>query len=150
MRKLAALGLVMGFIAGCAEEQAPNQEQERATKELQEAQKQLRKERKRLERESREATGAPQEGTDSGSTEDAGSPKVEEGRVPDVKGKDLQFAQDTMQAAGFYSISEEDASGEERIPIWDRGWRVLSQSPRPGTRASADRTIILRVKKDGE
>jgi PASTA domain len=149
-RRIATLGLTVAFIAGCAEEPAPNEGQERATRELQEAQKQLRKERKRLERERREAPGGSQQSADGASSEDASSPNVGKGRVPNVKGKDLQFAQDTMQAAGFYSISEEDAAGEERIPLWDRGWRVLSQSPRPGTRASADRTIVLRVKKDGE
>lgn len=58
--------------------------------------------------------------------------------------------QDTMQAAGFYNLSEEDASGEDRPLILDRGWTVVSQSPKPGTRASLDRTIILRAKKDYE
>jgi hypothetical protein len=144
------LGLAIALIAGCGEDQTATQEQERATRELQEAQQQLRKERQRLERESRQATGGSEEGSDGGSSEEAGSPNVERGRVPNVKGKDLQFAQDTMQAAGFYNLSEEDATGRERIPLWDRGWRVVSQSPKPETRASTDRTIILRVKKDDE
>ena len=150
MRKIAPLGLVVVLLAGCGEDQTATQDQERATRELQEAQRQLRKERKRLERESREATGGSQGETDGGSSEEAGGPSVENGRVPKVTGKDLQFAQDTMQAAGFYNLSEEDATGQDRVPVWDRGWRVVSQSPRPGKSASTDRTIILRVKKDGE
>jgi len=138
------------LVVGCGEDQSNTAEHERATRELQEAQKQLRKERQRLERESRKAGGKAQEAPDGGSPQGVDGTSVEEGRVPRVKGKDLQFAQDTMQAAGFYNISEEDATGQERIPLWDRGWKVVSQSPSPGTRASTDRTIILRVRKDGE
>ena len=55
-----------------------------------------------------------------------------------------------MQAAGFYLLSEEDARGEARPILYDRNWTVVSQSPKPGTRAPLDRTIILRAKKDGE
>ena len=37
--------------------------------------------------------------------------------VPDVVGKDHQLAQDTMQAAGLYSLAEEDATGQGRLLI---------------------------------
>jgi hypothetical protein len=71
-------------------------------------------------------------------------------RVPDVVGKDHQLAQDTMQAAGLYMLTEEDASGAGRMLLYDRNWTVVSQSPAPGTMVSEDRTIILRALKDGE
>jgi len=73
--------------------------------------------------------------------------RVESGVVPDVAGVNHQLAQDTMQAAGFYNLSEEDATGQGSLLINDRNWVVVSQQPKPGTRAPADTTIILRSKK---
>lgn len=70
--------------------------------------------------------------------------------VPDVVGKNHQYAQDTMQAAGLYNLAEEDATGQGRLLLWDRNWVVVGQSPDPGTRVSEDTTIILRSKKYGE
>jgi hypothetical protein len=55
-----------------------------------------------------------------------------------------------MQAAGFYNLTEEDASGLGRLLISDRNWIVVSQQPKAGTRGPADTTIILRSKKIGE
>jgi hypothetical protein len=75
------------------------------------------------------------------------APKVKQGVVPDVIGMNHQLAQDTMQAAGFYHLSEEDASGQGRALILDRNWIVVEQEPRPGTKAPSDKTIILRSKK---
>jgi beta-lactam-binding protein with PASTA domain len=150
VKRLTALLIVLLIVAGCGEGQDSTAAQEEATRELQQAQEDLRKERRKLKRESRKASREAQEPSDDGSSSRADDTDVEEGRVPRVKGKDLQFAQDTMQAAGFYNLSEEDASGEDRIPLWDRGWTVVSQSPKPGTEASTDRTIILRVKRDDE
>ncbi len=71
-------------------------------------------------------------------------------RVPNVVGKDHQLAQDTMQAAGLYNLTEEDATGQGRNLIWDRNWVVVSQSPAPGSRVSEDTTIVLRSKQDDE
>ena len=70
--------------------------------------------------------------------------------VPKVVGMDHQLAQDTMQAAGLYSLSEEDATGQGRSLLWDRNWTVVSQSPSPGSQVSEDQTIVLRSKKDDE
>ena len=72
------------------------------------------------------------------------------GTVPNVVGKDHQFAQDTMQAAGFHNLTEEDATGQGRSLIFDRGWVVVSQQPKGGTKAASDTTIILRSRKIGE
>ena len=70
--------------------------------------------------------------------------------VPDVEGKDHQLAQDTMQAAGLYNLSEEDATGQGRLLIIDRNWTVVEQDPPAGTKVAEDETITLRSKKDGE
>lgn len=72
------------------------------------------------------------------------------GTVPNVVGKNHQIAQDTMQAAGFYNLSEEDATGQGRMLIMDRNWVVVSQSPSGGTKAAEDTKIVLRSKKIGE
>ena len=70
--------------------------------------------------------------------------------VPDVVGKDHQLAQDTMQDAGLYALQEEDATGQDRLLLYDRNWTVVSQDPPAGTRVSEDATITLRSKKDDE
>lgn len=70
--------------------------------------------------------------------------------VPDVVGEDHQYAQDTMQAHGLYNLSEEDATGQGRMLIWDRNWTVVEQEPAAGECVSEDTTIILHSKKDDE
>jgi hypothetical protein len=70
--------------------------------------------------------------------------------VPGVVGWDHQLAQDTMQAAGLYSLTEEDATGQGRLLLWDRNWTVVSQSPAAGMLVTEDTTILLRSKKDDE
>ena len=67
--------------------------------------------------------------------------------VPNEIGKNHQAAQDDLQAHGLYNLSEEDATGQGRMLLLDRNWKVVSQSPEPGTRVSDDATITLRSKK---
>jgi hypothetical protein len=67
--------------------------------------------------------------------------------VPDEVGKNHQAAQDDMEAHGLFNLSEEDATGQGRMMIWDRNWKVVSQSPAPGTRVNEDATITLRAEK---
>jgi hypothetical protein len=72
-------------------------------------------------------------------------------RVPNMVGKNHQLAQDTLQAAGFYLLAEQDATGQGRMLIWDRNWVVVRQSPKGGTLADpATATITLFSKKIGE
>jgi hypothetical protein len=71
-------------------------------------------------------------------------------KVPDVVGLDHQLAQDTMQASGLYNLSEEDATGQGRMLLWDRNWTVVSQDPAAGTMVAEDQTITLSSKKDDE
>ncbi|MDX3001831.1 PASTA domain-containing protein [Kribbella solani] len=80
----------------------------------------------------------------------AARPSVQAGVVPNVVGLNHQLAQDTMQAAGFYYLTEQDATGQGRLLINDRNWVVVSQSPAGGTKAAADTKIVLRSKKIGE
>lgn len=69
------------------------------------------------------------------------------GVVPDVVGLDLQHAQDTAQAAGFYALSSEDALGASRNQVLDRNWKVCSQDPPGGTAASTSTEITFFVVK---
>ena len=71
-------------------------------------------------------------------------------RVPDVVGKNHQYAQDTMQAVGLYNLDEEDATGQGRMLLWDRNWEVVEQVPAAGTMVTEDTVILLRSKKIGE
>jgi hypothetical protein len=77
-------------------------------------------------------------------------PTAGEINVPDVVGLDHQLAQDTMQASGLYNLSEEDATGQGRMLLWDRNWTVVSQDPPAGTMVAEDQTITLSSKKDDE
>lgn len=64
--------------------------------------------------------------------------------MPNEVGKNHQAAQDDLQAHGLYNLAEEDASGQGRMLILDRNWKVVSQSPAPGTKVSEDATITRR------
>jgi hypothetical protein len=88
--------------------------------------------------------------TPSASARPSSTSPTPAGVVPNVVGLNHQLAQDTMQAAGFYHLTEEDATGQGRLLINDRNWVVVTQQPKGGTRAPADTTIILRSKKIGE
>lgn len=68
--------------------------------------------------------------------------------LPNVVGMNHQAAQDTLQAAGFYYLAEEDATGQGRMLLWDRNWLVVSQTPAAGTVLSTDQQVMLRSKKD--
>jgi len=101
-------------------------------------------------------TKAPADTATDASSDDSGSLVSDEGTgssssgkvtVPNEVGKNHQAAQDDMQAHGLYNLSEEDATGQGRMLILDRNWKVVSQSPAPGTKASEDATITLRSKK---
>ena len=106
----------------------------------------------------REAPDEPDARSPASAQDDAGDsapePDQETGGgdivVPDVVGEDHQLAQDTMQSVGLYNLSEEDATGQDRLMLIDRNWEVVEQEPAAGTRVNEDATIILRSKKDDE
>lgn len=94
--------------------------------------------------------GAPSPTPKTTSAKTTSAPSVRSGVVPNVVGVNHQLAQDTMQAAGFYFLTEEDATGQGRLLVVDRNWVVVSQEPKGGSRVPADTKIVLRSKKIGE
>ncbi|MFH9955959.1 PASTA domain-containing protein [Streptomyces roseolus] len=74
---------------------------------------------------------------------------AEAGTLPNMVGSDLQLAQDTAQAAGFYGLASVDATGQGRMQVLDRNWVVCSQTPAPGQHPT-DVTVTFLVVKDDE
>ncbi|MET9630883.1 PASTA domain-containing protein [Lentzea sp. NPDC006480] len=72
------------------------------------------------------------------------------GTVPNVVCLDLQKAQDTLQAAGFYLLGSEDATGQGRQQLVDRNWVVVSQSAPAGSTPDPKTKITLGAVKFGE
>jgi hypothetical protein len=88
---------------------------------------------------------APAPGADTATPEPATS-----ATLPDMVGKGLQSAQDEAQAAGFYLLTSHDALGRGRNQILDRGWKVCSQKPAPGTQATDVKVDFGTVKLEEE
>ncbi|MGV9316261.1 hypothetical protein ACWDR0_29350 [Streptomyces sp. NPDC003691] len=81
-------------------------------------------------------TAAPVARTEAGTDPAASSA----GRLPNLVGQQLQAAQDAAQAAGFHRLDSHDATGEGRMQVLDRNWKVCSQTPAPG-RADPSGTV---------
>ncbi|MBM7771155.1 beta-lactam-binding protein with PASTA domain [Actinokineospora baliensis] len=75
------------------------------------------------------------------------SSAVKSAAVPNVVGLDHQAAQDAMQKAGFYYLTEEDATGQGRQLVIDTNWEVVEQVPAAGTVAPQSDKILLRSRK---
>ena len=90
--------------------------------------------------------GAPPEAV-IGQTVVPGRPAPSGNIVPEVVGKNHQEAQDLLQAAGFYNLGEEDATGRGRKLLLDRNWVVVEQNPKGGTVLPTKERITLRSKK---
>ncbi|MEV6756781.1 hypothetical protein [Streptomyces sp. NPDC051214] len=84
--------------------------------------------------------------SDADTAEDAGA---ETATLPDMTGKGLQSAQDLAQAAGFYSLTSSDATGAERMQMFDRSWKVCSQTPAAGEHPT-DTTVDFSTVKLSE
>ncbi|AXK31574.1 hypothetical protein DVA86_01865 [Streptomyces armeniacus] len=69
--------------------------------------------------------------------------------LPDLTGKGLQAAQDRAQEAGFYGLTSHDATGQERLQMYDRNWTVCSQEPGAG-RHSTGTVVDFGAVKEGE
>jgi PASTA domain-containing protein len=78
----------------------------------------------------------------------SGGGSAESWTMPDLTGKDLQTAQDSIQSltndAIFFTDSH-DASGQGRHQILDRDWQVCDQDPEPGTEITPDTNIDFGV-----
>lgn len=75
---------------------------------------------------------------------------VTSGVIPNVVCKDLQTAQDTLQAAGFYNLGSEDGLGQGRSQLIDRNWVVIKQSVPAGSNRGASTRVVLTSVKFGE
>jgi hypothetical protein len=71
-------------------------------------------------------------------------------RVPRLVGRNLQLAQDILQARGSYLLDQQDASGLGRLQLLDSNWVVCKQRPAPGVRVPVDRMVRLSAVKYGE
>ncbi|MEU3251700.1 PASTA domain-containing protein [Streptomyces sp. NPDC006997] len=96
-------------------------------------------------------SGQPKQDTDSPEA-DTETPteddKADTAKLPNLVGKDLQAAQDEAQAAGFYVLDDQDASGQNRLQILDRNWTVCNQDPAPGTHPTDTLVTLFAVKDD--
>ncbi|MFC1409940.1 DUF3761 domain-containing protein [Streptacidiphilus sp. N1-12] len=79
----------------------------------------------------------------------AATPPSKTSTLPDLIGEGLQSAQDTAQAAGFNSLKSHDALGRHRHQIFDRDWKVCTQTPAPGSQ-TPDATVDLGAVKTNE
>ncbi|MFI5954481.1 PASTA domain-containing protein [Cryptosporangium sp. NPDC051539] len=73
-----------------------------------------------------------------------------DGVIPNVVCRDLQAAQDAMQAAGFFVLDSTDGTGQGRRQLVDRNWVVTSQSVAAGSRPVRSTRVLLTVVKIGE
>ncbi|MFD8561259.1 PASTA domain-containing protein [Streptosporangium canum] len=80
----------------------------------------------------------------------SGGPAAERKSLPDVVGMNLQLGQDTMQAAGFYILDDQDSTGQGRLQIFDRNWVITEQDPAAGRKVATDTPVTLYAKKYGE
>ncbi|MFD7230280.1 hypothetical protein [Streptomyces sp. NPDC059881] len=80
------------------------------------------------------AAGSPKRAQESAPAPAASAePVTTKARLSDHVGQQLQAAQDAAQAEGFLVLTSHDATGANRMQVWDRNWKVCSQSPGPGT-----------------
>ncbi|KUM81051.1 PASTA domain-containing protein [Streptomyces curacoi] len=79
---------------------------------------------------------------------DADKAESDTATLPDLVGKNLQAAQDEAQAAGFYVLDDQDASGQNRLQVFDRNWTVCSQEPGAGTHPTDTLVTLYAVKED--
>jgi hypothetical protein len=63
--------------------------------------------------------------------------------MPNVLGKNLQLAQDTLQRLGSYVMDQQDASGLGRMQINDSNWKVCTQDPAAGAVVPTDTLVTL-------
>ncbi|MGW6458935.1 PASTA domain-containing protein [Streptomyces sp. NPDC055078] len=90
--------------------------------------------RPRDEDKSKSGEGRKGDGGDGGTPADEG----EKAPVPDFVGMGLQAAQDRAQSKGFYRLTSHDSTGDGRMQVLDRNWRVCTQDPRAGRTVPTD------------
>lgn len=95
-----------------------------------------------------DSTPAPATTTAGGGKAPAQSAEPTTATLPDLAGKSLQDAQDTAQAAGFWTLTSSDATGMERMQVLDRNWKVCSQTPAAGEHPTTVTVNFEAVKLD--
>ncbi|MDP9842336.1 PASTA domain-containing protein [Streptosporangium lutulentum] len=70
--------------------------------------------------------------------------------LPNVIGMSLQEGQNAMQAAGFFVLDDQDATGQNRFQVNDHNWVITDQSPAAGRKFPTDTPVVLYAKKYGE
>ena len=86
-------------------------------------------------------------------TSTAAAPAAESWTVPDEVGKDLQTAQDDLQALTgnpAYISTSKDLTGQGRHQINDRNWQVCNSTPNPGATFTSQTHVVFGVVKNGE
>jgi beta-lactam-binding protein with PASTA domain len=78
------------------------------------------------------------------------APGSARGVVPDIVCRDLQDAQDALQAAGFVNLASRDATGRDRAQVVDRNWVVVAQSVAAGGTPDATTPVLLSAVTFGE
>jgi len=88
---------------------------------------------------------ASQEVTESDEADDSSPPETF--KMPKLVGKNLQWAQDKLQALGSWVMDQEDASDLDRFQILDSNWKVCSQKPKAGKVIPIDTEVVLKSVK---
>ncbi len=81
------------------------------------------------------------------------APTASSWAMPNLVGKNLQDAQDTIQALtanGIFVTTSHDATGAGRQQVLDRNWKVCSQNIAAGRAITADSEIDFGAAKLGE
>ena len=71
-------------------------------------------------------------------------------KMPNLKGQILQTAQNKLQSLGSFLLDQEDATGQGRMQILDRKWKVCRQDPKPGAKVSITEFVTLWSVKTSE
>lgn len=71
------------------------------------------------------------------------SPTITYFTMPNVKGLNLQLAQDLLQSKGSYLVDQEDALGLSRFQLVDSNWKVCRQSPKSGAKTATSAMVTL-------
>ncbi|WP_238987779.1 PASTA domain-containing protein [Mycolicibacterium vanbaalenii] len=83
----------------------------------------------------------------------APAPEASSWTMPNLIGRDLQAAQDAIQALTDYAIAfstSTDLTGAARAQLMDRNWQVCSSSPPAGSTLTAGTPVDFGVVKMSE
>ncbi|MFE6757497.1 hypothetical protein ACFVDQ_28425 [Streptomyces sp. NPDC057684] len=79
-------------------------------------------------------------------SKDVGKPQPAGATMPDFQGKSVKAARETLDSS--YSITVNDATGQNRIVFMESNWQICTQNPTPGTRLDGRPVKFNAVKFD--